>query len=108
MATEDTIQSAVFHIELGRGKRVLQWVLVVLAAIALSLVYTAGQFRGLERREAMDMAQLARNVARGKGFTTYVIRPLSLWQLPAPTSHKNRPSQRQIALKRHLNSYPSR
>jgi 4-amino-4-deoxy-L-arabinose transferase-like glycosyltransferase len=29
----------------------------------------------------MDMAQLARNIAHGKGFTTYVIRPLSLWQL---------------------------
>src|ERR1041384_1095448 len=81
MATEDKIQSAVFHIELGRGKRVLQWVLLVLVAVALSLVYTAGQFRGLDRREAMDMAQLARNLARGKGFTTYVIRPLSLWHL---------------------------
>jgi len=81
MADESSIQSAVFNIELGRGKRVLQWLVVVLVAIALSLVYTAGQFRGLDRREAMDMAQLARNVAHGKGFTTYVIRPLSLWEL---------------------------
>ena len=81
MADESSIQSAVFNIELGRGKRVLQWLLVVLVAIALSLVYTAGQFRGLDRREAIDMAQLARNIAHGKGFTTYVIRPLSLWQL---------------------------
>jgi 4-amino-4-deoxy-L-arabinose transferase-like glycosyltransferase len=81
MADESSVQSAVFNIELGRGKRVLQWLLVVLVAIALSLVYTAGQFRGLDRREAMDMAQLARNISQGKGFTTYVIRPLSLWQL---------------------------
>ncbi|MGH8596860.1 MAG: hypothetical protein ACREXT_09405, partial [Gammaproteobacteria bacterium] len=79
MATEGTIQSAVFQIELGRGKRVLQWVLVVLLAVALGLVYTAGQFRGLEKREAMDMAQLARNLSRGEGFTTYCIRPLSVW-----------------------------
>ena len=81
MADESSVQSAVFNIELGRGKRVLQWVMVVLVAIGLSLVYTAQQFRGLNRREAMDMAQLARNISRGKGFTTYVIRPLSLWQL---------------------------
>lgn len=79
MATEGTIQSAVFQIELGRGKRVLQWMLVVLLAVALSLVYSAGQFRGLEKREAMDMAQLGRNLAHGQGFTTYCIRPLSLW-----------------------------
>ena len=81
MAVDQTVQSAVFNIELGRGKIVLQWVVVVLAAIALSLVYTAGQFRGLEKREAMDMAQLARNLARGEGFTTSVIRPISLWHL---------------------------
>ncbi len=81
MADESSVQSAVFNIELGRGKRVLQWVMVVLVAIGLSLVYTAGQFRGLDRREAMDMAQLARNISHGKGFTTYVVRPLSLWQL---------------------------
>lgn len=80
-STEHTIQTAVFHIELGRGKAVLQWVLVVLLAVGLSLVYTAGQFRGLQKREAMDMAQLARNIARGQGFTTYLIRPLSLWHL---------------------------
>jgi 4-amino-4-deoxy-L-arabinose transferase-like glycosyltransferase len=79
MVTETKIQSAVFQIELGRGKKVLQWVLIVLLAVALSLVYSAGQFRGLEKREAMDMAQLARNIARGEGFTTYFLRPLSLW-----------------------------
>jgi hypothetical protein len=55
--------------------------MIVLAAAALSLVYTASQFRGFEKRESMDVAQLARNLARGQGYNTYVIRPLSLWQL---------------------------
>ncbi len=81
MATEQTVQTALFNIELGRGKTVLQWVVVVLAALTLSLIYTASQFRGLDKREAMDMAQLARNIARGEGFTTSVIRPVSLWHL---------------------------
>ena len=81
MATEQTMQGALFNIELGRGKAILQWVVVVLGAAVLSLVYTAGQFRGLEKREAIDMAQLARNIARGQGFTTSVIRPVSLWHL---------------------------
>ena len=76
-----TIQTALFQIEMGRGKRVIQWALLVLLAAALSLIYTASQFRGLDKRESMDMAQLARNIARGDGYTTYVIRPLSLWAL---------------------------
>ena len=81
MATESTIQSAVWQMELGRGRKVLRWLVIVLIAAALSLIYTASQFRGFEKRESMDMAQLARNLARGQGFTTYLIRPLGLWQL---------------------------
>ncbi len=81
-APETSVQSAVFQIEMGRGKKVIQWVLLVLLAATLCLIYSASQFRsGLSKREAIDMAQLARNLARGEGFTTHVIRPLSLWQL---------------------------
>ncbi len=80
-SAEHSIQSAVWHIELGRGKKVLQWIAVVLLAVVLAIWYAAGQFKGLEKREAMDMAQLARNIARGEGFTTSLIRPLSMWHL---------------------------
>jgi len=86
MATEQQVQTGVWAIEMGRGKRVIQWVLLGLAAVALSLVYTAGEFRGLETREAMDLAQLARHIARGEGLTTSVIRPLSLWHLKTHTA----------------------
>jgi len=79
--SESSIQSAVFQIEMGRGKRIIQWVLLVLLSAVLALLYTFWQFHGFNKRETMDMAQLARNVARGQGFTTYLIRPLSLWQL---------------------------
>jgi 4-amino-4-deoxy-L-arabinose transferase-like glycosyltransferase len=81
-APETSVQSAVFQIEMGRGKKVIQWVLLVLLAATLCLIYSASQFRsGLSKREAIDMAQLARNIARGEGYTTHLIRPLSLWQL---------------------------
>ncbi|HVM59421.1 MAG TPA: glycosyltransferase family 39 protein [Verrucomicrobiae bacterium] len=80
-ATEETIQSAVFHIEIGRGRRIMLWVLLILLAGMLSLLYTGAQFYGFDKRESMDMAQVARNIAQGHGFTTYVIRPLSLWEL---------------------------
>lgn len=79
--TESTIQAAVWHVELGRGKVVVYWLLLTLLALVLSLVYTASEFRGLDKREAIDQAQVARNWAFGRGFTTYFIRPLSIWQL---------------------------
>jgi len=85
------IQKAIWAIDLGAGRCFILWGGAVLLAVALSLLYTSDQFRGLERGEAMDMAQLARNIARGQGFTTYVIRPLSLWQLENhATDHQSR------------------
>jgi hypothetical protein len=75
------VQSAVWNIELGRGRLAILWVATALAAVTLALLYTALEFRGLEKRESLDMAQLARNISRGQGFTTYVLRPLSLRQL---------------------------
>lgn len=89
MASENTIQTAVWQIELGRGKVAVYWILLVLLALSLALVYTASEFRGLDKREAMDQAQLARNLARGEGFTTKVIRPLSLWHLKNFSSDKD-------------------
>src|SRR5437660_1081788 len=85
MASGSSVQTAVWQMEFGGGKKAIRWALVVLLALALGLVYTASQFRGLNKREAMDMAQLAHNISRGKGFTTYVIRPLSLWHLKTQT-----------------------
>jgi 4-amino-4-deoxy-L-arabinose transferase-like glycosyltransferase len=92
------VQKAVWALDIGAGKKFVLWGAAVLAAVALCLLYPGhaainfGQFRGLERGEAMDMAQLARNIARGQGFTTYVIRPLSLWQLENHTeTHQPRP-----------------
>ena len=88
---ESSIQTALFQIEMGRGKKVIQWVLVVLLAATLSLIYTASQFRGLNKREAMDMAQLARNISRGEGYTTSFIRPLGIWTLEQHGWVKNDP-----------------
>ncbi len=47
--------------------------LLVLALVTIQLVLT---FRGLFYAESMDQAQIARNIARGEGFTTQFIRPV--------------------------------
>ena len=50
-------------------------VLVLLTAANLFAV-----FKGLNSPQAMDQAQIAREIARGNGFTTKVIRPVAFYQ----------------------------
>ncbi len=50
-------------------------ILLVLGLVTTQLVLT---FRGLFHAEAMDQAQIARNIAHGDGFTTQFIRPVEL------------------------------
>jgi 4-amino-4-deoxy-L-arabinose transferase-like glycosyltransferase len=90
---------------MGRGKRIIQWVLLVLLAAVLALLYTFWEFRGFDKRESMDMAQLARNVAAGQGFTTYLIRPLSLWQLEQNGWHIEDKATRERLILKHPDIY---
>lgn len=73
---QNRVQQSVNSLDGGKAQRVLQ-VLGVLAFVAGVLaVYTYTQFRGLREAEAMDYAQIARNLAHGNGFTTHCVRPL--------------------------------
>ena len=47
--------------------------------MALAVLYDLRAYRNFSTPEAMDTAQLARNIADGKGYTTSFIRPLSLY-----------------------------
>lgn len=59
----------------GGGMRL---VFVVLLVGMLVVCYNWRGFRNLNNQEAMDAAQVARNLATGHGFTTHFIRPFSL------------------------------
>ncbi|MDH7571191.1 MAG: hypothetical protein QHJ73_16565, partial [Armatimonadota bacterium] len=54
------------------------YLVLILAPIVLLVVTYHLRFQGLQNATAVDHAQLARNVAEPSGFTTHVIRPLSL------------------------------
>lgn len=69
--------------------------LLMLGAALLLLFYASSQFRGLAHPEAIDQAQLGRNLFRGDGFTTSFIRPLSMWQF------SRQPRWRSCLLDRH-------
>jgi hypothetical protein len=65
--------------EVGAGSRYLRFLVLGLAVVSLALVYNLRAYRNFAAQEAMDSAQLARNIADGKGYTTLFIRPFSLY-----------------------------
>jgi hypothetical protein len=71
----------------ARRSHIVTFVGVVLLPIVLFLVFMATHFAGLESAEAMEQAQLARHLVEGRGFTTSVIRPLSLLYKPIVHGH---------------------
>ena len=75
------VQTAVHSIEQGRLAPIIRRAMFAFLIIALTLLYLFVQFRGFSSPTAMDQAQIARNIASGKGLTTKFIRPLAIWQL---------------------------
>ncbi|GAB4176346.1 MAG: hypothetical protein Fur0032_16320 [Terrimicrobiaceae bacterium] len=78
MATQTTVQQAVLSLEQGRLGFIIRIGALATLVIALVLLYLFVQFRGLADPSAMDQAQIARNLASGKGFTTDIVTPRAL------------------------------
>ena len=79
MPLSQAIQRVIHLLEVGTVARHLRFVLLGLAIVALVFLYDLRAYRNLATQEAMDTAQLARNLAAGKGYTTLFIRPFSLY-----------------------------
>ena len=72
------IQELIHSLEEGSGRVWLQrFIVLLITLIALGLYHVDG-VKNLSAVEAMDQAQLGRSLAEGRGFTTQIIRPLSL------------------------------
>jgi len=79
MAPLDTaIQSVINSLDAGWFRKALRVFLVVAFLAILASVYALSQFRGLRDPEAMQYAQLARNIHEGRGFVTRCIRPADI------------------------------
>jgi 4-amino-4-deoxy-L-arabinose transferase-like glycosyltransferase len=72
------LQEWIHRMEEGGGARYVRWCGVVIGFAMLALVYNALCFRNFTNPETMDMAQLGRSIARGEGYITRCIRPLSI------------------------------
>lgn len=75
------LQDWIHHWEEGAGARGLKIAAALLAFVALAALYDLLSYESYGSEEAMENAQLARNLSEGKGYTTDSIRPLALYLL---------------------------
>ena len=75
------LQEAIHKLESAAGLRIIRWVALTLAFAVLVIRYDVHCFSNMAAPTAMDQAQLAHNIARGRGYTTDFIRPLSIYLL---------------------------
>ena len=77
------LQDMIHRLEVGPWFRYLRISLSCLAVVLLVVGYNWRSFRNMGSVEAMDSAQVARNLSQGKGYTTLFIRPLSVHLIKA-------------------------
>lgn len=75
----ERIQNAIHTLETGIGARIVWTLAGALAIFAMGLAYDLRAYRNFTAPEAMDSAQVARNLVEGHGFSTEFIRPFSLY-----------------------------
>jgi 4-amino-4-deoxy-L-arabinose transferase-like glycosyltransferase len=68
-------------------RTVLIWGLVCLGTVFLYLVFMVHNLDAITDIDALDYAQIARNLAQGKGFSTDFIKPLTLTRITTLDQH---------------------
>ena len=71
------VQEIIHSLEEGKWARRIRGLVLLLLVGCLGLVYNLNLTQNFTSPEAMDAAQLARNIAEGRGYTSGLIRPLS-------------------------------
>jgi hypothetical protein len=82
------LQDVIHKIEVGGGMRHIRRGLAVLAVLFLIVTYNLRNFRNMSTQEAMDSAQVGRNIAEGKGFSTLFVRPFSIYLVKSTAMSK--------------------
>ena len=84
-----TLQDIIHYIEVGAGKRFLRFLVPIVVVLGLAFRYDIRAWTNLSTPDAMDAAQVARNIATGKGYNTQFIRPLSIYLVQAKNQGKS-------------------
>jgi hypothetical protein len=76
------ITQGILHaVEEGKARVLTRIIPFAVTLLVIFLCYNFRVFNGLDDAQSMDNAQVARQIARGDGFTTKFIRPYALGQL---------------------------
>lgn len=86
------LQEWIHKFEVGEGTRAVKWLAALLGLAALVAVYDVRAYRNFSTPEAMDAAQLARNISEGKGFSTDFVRPFAIHLLDQHAGAQGRPT----------------
>ncbi|HXA09810.1 MAG TPA: glycosyltransferase family 39 protein [Chthoniobacterales bacterium] len=79
--SDDAVQRAVHALETGGMAVWIRRALAFLLIVGLALFYLLHEFRGLATSQAMDQAQIGRELLHGHGWKTKFARPLAAGQL---------------------------
>ena len=71
----------IHKLEEGAGARYIKFAALVLLVLGLVVLFNWRCYKNFGTAEAMDAAQVGRNLSEGKGFTTRFVRPFSVYLL---------------------------
>lgn len=77
----ESVQRTVYALESGHLAVWIRRTLAVLVVLGICLLYYTHEFRGLATSQAMDQAQMGREMARGHLWHTKFLRPRALGEL---------------------------
>src|SRR5579883_886387 len=86
------IQTLIHRLEVGGGSRFLKYGLLALVVLLLLVSYNFRGYKNMANPEAMDAAQVARNLAEHKGFSTLCVRPFSMYLVQKTYAAKHGPA----------------
>lgn len=86
---ETSLHDIVYSIDSGTGLRIIRVALYFLFLLIIVMLYTATQFRGLKSAEAMDYAQLGRNISLNEGMITKCVRPMTMAKMSSLDAREN-------------------
>jgi hypothetical protein len=75
------IQGTLQLVEVGKGSVLIRLFPLLTALVVVGFLANFWAYKGLNDPQSMDNAQLARQIARGKGFTTEFLRPHAVAQM---------------------------
>ena len=73
------LQTLIHHLEEGKGINHFKGAAALLVFCFAALLYDHRCYQNFHTQEAMEVAQLARNLADGEGYTTKMVRPFDIY-----------------------------